>query len=256
MKRGTLAWVTALASRIVGPLAFIAVVCAGYTQERFDLLHAGKAWYTNAVVTAKTPTNINITHAQGSAVVKVAELDAPTLARLGISLPSRTNTPAAATPPRPANLIMKKFEPVPGPGEKLANQLICGTCLFVGGFFFICNIIRPMLNGFLFKVGYFIYFGTGASLMALVENLKKHGFRDLSDSWLEDCGLALMNVLALIALYRIGARMFASRAAGDRQYASVRRITPHFFIISLTEFIFFGVYLGCYLVGAIIYVAC
>jgi hypothetical protein len=251
MNRSILGWVAAVASRMVGLLAFIAIVWAGYAQEQLD---AGKARYTNAVVTGKTPSRIHISHAQGKTIVRVADFDTPP-AGPGVSPPSRTNTPAAATPATRPNLIMKKRVPDMGPEDKLPEQLLFGTWGFVAGFFFICNIVRPILNGFLFKIGYFIYFGTGMSLMALVEDLRKHGLTGLTDSWLGDSCIALLNILALVALFRIGVRVFAVRAAGHWQHARVRW-TPAFWIISLTDFIQLGVYAGCYVLGPVIYLAC
>src|SRR5262250_942384 len=53
-------------------------------EERLPILHAGQRFYTNVLVTQKTPTDLFIMHDGGMATVKVRDLDSATRSRLGL----------------------------------------------------------------------------------------------------------------------------------------------------------------------------
>jgi hypothetical protein len=70
-------------SLLTALLLFGAVLDVPAGDEKFAVMRAGGKWYTNAVVTGKSKTDLFIVHAQGFASVKVKDLDSSTLRRLG-----------------------------------------------------------------------------------------------------------------------------------------------------------------------------
>src|SRR5215471_14757161 len=68
---------------VIGLLLATTAAVSG-AEERLPILHAGQRFYTNVLVTQKTPTDLFIMHEGGMATVKVRDLDSATRSRLGL----------------------------------------------------------------------------------------------------------------------------------------------------------------------------
>lgn len=79
-ERGLTGWV-------VGLGMFLALLTASRAlagDVHFDVLHFGTETLTNATVTGKSKTDVYVMHSQGLVNVKIRDLDAPTLYKLGL----------------------------------------------------------------------------------------------------------------------------------------------------------------------------